>query len=281
MVVVQHDNPVAFAERVMPFLLERECENCNLIGMIGAIARNELAPTRHPLRLLFTIEQSGALEGVVAQTMHRAMLVSKMSVSAANALAESLRDLNWEGDGVNGPVQTADVLAAKLCDLTVRSMRLRTCLRVFELRALSSPRPASGSFVVASHQHAQLLQDWRSDFATEIGEPGRDPIEFIQKMIDDRRLFLWCDPEPRCMTGIAGPTPSGIRINSVYTPPEFRGRGYASNLVAAVSQDQLNRGRTFCFLFTDLSNPTSNKIYQQLGYRAVTDFHDWEIGKSF
>jgi predicted GNAT family acetyltransferase len=71
--------------------------------------------------------------------------------------------------------------------------------------------------------------------------------------------------------GVAGPTPSGIRIGPVYTPPEHRGHGYASNLVAAASQRQLDAGRRFCFLFTNLANPTSNRIYQLLGYVPVVD----------
>jgi predicted GNAT family acetyltransferase len=73
------------------------------------------------------------------------------------------------------------------------------------------------------------------------------------------------------MVGVAGPTPNGIRINAVYTPPEFRRRGYASACVAEVSQRMLDSGRKFCFLFTDLANPTSNKIYKAIGYRHVAD----------
>ena len=73
------------------------------------------------------------------------------------------------------------------------------------------------------------------------------------------------------MCGVGGPTPNGIRIGPVYTPPEFRGRGYASACVAAASQLQLDAGRRFCFLFADLSNPTSNHIYQEIGYEPVGD----------
>jgi hypothetical protein len=57
----------------------------------------------------------------------------------------------------------------------------------------------------------------------------------------------------------------------VYTPPELRGRGYASALTAHVSAEQLAAGRSFCFLYTDLANPTSNRIYVALGYERVCD----------
>jgi predicted GNAT family acetyltransferase len=73
------------------------------------------------------------------------------------------------------------------------------------------------------------------------------------------------------MVGAGGETPNGIRIGPVYTPPQRRSRGYATSLTAAASADQLGRGRRFVFLFTDLANPTSNKIYQAIGYRPVCD----------
>ena len=73
------------------------------------------------------------------------------------------------------------------------------------------------------------------------------------------------------MTGFSGPTPNGIRIGAVFTPPDLRRRGYASACVAAVSQSVLDAGRKFCFLYADIANPTSNHIYQEIGYQPVCD----------
>ena len=67
------------------------------------------------------------------------------------------------------------------------------------------------------------------------------------------------------------PIAGGARIGPVYTPPEERGRGYASNLVANVSAGALERGAGACYLYTDLGNPTSNTIYRRLGYRQVAE----------
>ena len=76
---------------------------------------------------------------------------------------------------------------------------------------------------------------------------------------------------PVSMAGYAGPTPNGIRIGAVYTPPEQRKKGYASAVTGGLSQHMLDLGYRFCFLFTDLLNPTSNHIYQQIGYKPVCD----------
>lgn len=71
--------------------------------------------------------------------------------------------------------------------------------------------------------------------------------------------------------GFGGETPNGVRIGPVYTPPAERGRGYASALVASISRDRLDEGKRFCFLFTDLANPTSNRIYERIGYERVCE----------
>ena len=73
------------------------------------------------------------------------------------------------------------------------------------------------------------------------------------------------------IAGFGGPTPNGIRIGPVHTPRARRGRGYGTAVTAAVTRLQLARGRTLCFLYTDLANPTSNAIYRRLGYVTVCD----------
>jgi uncharacterized protein len=93
-----------------------------------------------------------------------------------------------------------------------------------------------------------------------------------------RSLHLWEDGDVVSLAGTGGRTPNGIRIGPVYTPPDARRRGYASALVAAVSQAELDAGRRFCFLFTDLHNPTSNHIYQAIGYTPVRDVEAYAFG---
>ena len=73
------------------------------------------------------------------------------------------------------------------------------------------------------------------------------------------------------LAGFGGPTPNGIRIGPVYTPPDLRGRGYGTAVTAEVSRLLLDRGHRFCFLYTDLANPTSNAIYMRIGYEPVCD----------
>ena len=121
--------------------------------------------------------------------------------------------------------------------------------------------------------------DWLNGFFKEAAQEPPDPTRARKQF----ELYLKADPKLRglmiwdrngiqvSMAGYAGPTPNGIRIGPVYTPPEKRNKGYASSLTAKLSQELLNMGYKYCFLFTDLMNQTSNHIYQQIGYNPVCD----------
>ena len=128
-----------------------------------------------------------------------------------------------------------------------------------------------------------LVLRWWISFGEEVlheGGPGGDQAEAA---VDHRLsspsagILLWEDSgEPVSTAGWGGPTPNGVRVAPVYTPPELRGRGYATALTAELSQRLLDGrlfegGRRFCFLYTDLANTTSNAIYERIGYRRVAE----------
>jgi hypothetical protein len=124
--------------------------------------------------------------------------------------------------------------------------------------------------------------DWLQAFADEaLGEaPHVEDMEltYRRKEADpDGAWLVWDDGGPVSLAAYGNPTPSGIRIGPVYTPPEQRGRGYATSLVADLTADRLAAGMAFCFLFTDLSNPTSNAIYARIGYEPVADWDQWSF----
>lgn len=66
--------------------------------------------------------------------------------------------------------------------------------------------------------------------------------------------------------------PHGRSVGPVYTPPYFRGKGYATSAVAQLSRLLLRQGNDYCALFADLSNPISNHVYQKIGYRPLCDY---------
>ncbi len=149
------------------------------------------------------------------------------------------------------------------------------------------PSPCSGAARVADEGDRTLLVDWLRAFSIEAlaeDEPDEAALEASveHKLVaDDGAYVLWeVGGEPVSCAGYGSSTPSGTRVGPVYTPPEHRGRGYASAVTAHVSADRLAAGRRFCFLYTDLANPTSNKIYADIGYRPVCAALQVEFGES-
>ena len=270
--VVPLSDPADFLARAGPLLLADEARHNLILGLAGTL-RDQ--PTRYPQFELWLVEDAGAVVGAALRTLpYRLVLARPTKATALPALAEALEDLPGVVGGVPEAGEFADAWTAR----TGEVVRVDLGQGIYALERVIPPRPAAGESRRAGAADRELLLDWLRAFADEaIGEVTEE-VE-LQRMIDirvtddpDYGFVLWEDDgRPVSLTGFGSPTPSGIRIGPVYTPPELRGRGYASALVAAVSQERLDAGRSFCFLYTDLANPTSNKIYVDIGYERVCD----------
>ena len=136
---------------------------------------------------------------------------------------------------------------------------------------------------LATLDDVNLVTHWIKAFQEEaLGESisDEDAREWAQNRIGDEGVFLWelPDGERVSLACKTRPISHVISVGPVYTPPEQRGYGYASRCVAALSQYLLDSGWERCSLFTDLANPTSNSIYQKIGYRPVCDFNQYVFG---
>src|SRR4029450_8510853 len=123
-----------------------------------------------------------------------------------------------------------------------------------------------------------LLLDWLRAFVTESVPDPDDAFRRLERTLESRfraqsaGFWLWQDEgRPVSLAGFGGPTPWGIRIGPVYTPPELRRRGYGTAVTAGAAQMPPEPGHRFCFLYTGLANPTSNAIYMRIGYEPVCD----------
>ena len=275
--VVESHDPSHFARRVTPLLLEREALNSVIFGILSRLTARPTGGDTHDLPpLLCAVESSsGPPAAVAVMTPPRPLLLSQAADGAGGGAVEALVDhLTRRGvslPAVVGPADVAERFAAAWTAGTGVAARLGVDLGVYQLDAVTPPRPVGGSMRPASPDDVDLAAAWAHAFDVEAalppsGETGRQRAE---RFIGAGQLFLWCDPGPVAMACKSFPSPNGIRVNFVYTPPENRRRGYASNMVATLSRRLLDEGHRFCFLNTDMANPTSNKIYQQIGYRYV------------
>ena len=147
-------------------------------------------------------------------------------------------------------------------------------MRLFRLGELLPPRPGpEGTARLAAGTDRDLLAGWFGAFAREVGEPsGEDHRAAVAERLGYAGITVWEDGGvPVSVAGRTRAVAGMVRVGPVYTPPEMRGHGYAGAATAAVSQAALDAGVREVVLYTDLANPTSNALYQRLGYRPVED----------
>lgn len=151
--------------------------------------------------------------------------------------------------------------------------------RIYGLNQVIPHARVAGSLRAADRSDVALLVAWTAHFNEELHMPGQQTPQQLEaevrRHVDQGRRFIWQEKEPVCFVGAGGPRRLVARIGPVYTPPEHRRRGYAGAAVAAASQLMLERGHPICCLYTDTSNPTSNHIYQEVGFRPVCDVEEY------
>jgi GNAT superfamily N-acetyltransferase len=136
------------------------------------------------------------------------------------------------------------------------------------------PDGVGGSARTARESDVPGLAVWMAEFLAEIHDDAGTggPEEMVRRRMRHGWKFVWEDGgELVSMAGVTKPAGRVSRVGAVYTPPRFRGHGYASAVTAAATRQGFADGAGAVMLYTDLSNPTSNKIYQALGYRRVGD----------
>ncbi len=191
-----------------------------------------------------------------------------------STLVDGLRREHGILPGVTGPTDVAMAFSAAWTEATSVAASVRLSFKVMELEAVRPPTWPSGELQFAMEKDVELLSAWTHRFIDETGLPEEDrpaaSPEVVRERVTRRGLHLWTvDGVPVTM---AAASPGSLaRIGGVYTPREYRRRGYASACVARLSQSLLDGGSTKVTQSTDATNPTSNKIYEGLGYRCVGD----------
>jgi predicted GNAT family acetyltransferase len=271
-------NAEEFASRAAAFLaarIERNVVATILINLRGGHPVGEQDP-------LFAcgVDGQGELCAAALRTPPWPLLVTEMDESAADALLDAWLRADPAPPGVNGLAASSRAVAARWAARTGGRtwLSMGQAMHVLE-QVTDPPRPAPGELRAADPADRALLAGWMRAFIGEVGIPGADRAgEMVDAQLLRGRLFVWFDERPASLVSTS-PTVAGVtRVGPVYTPPELRQRGYASSAVAAVSRQALGAGAQRCALFTDLSNPTSNKIYADVGYRRIADWEEHAFG---
>lgn len=260
------DDPAAFLTRVTPYLVADEPRHNLMLAVAGTLVAH---PQLYPEHRLWLASDDDGIAGAALRTPPWHVLLARPRDDAA--LAALAGAVDQDVSGVVGAVPEVH----RFVELRGGSSRQAMAQGVYALERVEPIAAVSGRTRDANAADRALLLGWWHAFMRD-ALPDAD-VSRASTALDhrlsaaDAGVVLWCDPEPVAFAAYGGPTPNGIRIGPVYTPPEHRGRGYATSLVAGLSQRLLDAGRRFCFLYTDLTNPTSNAIYVRIGYRLVCE----------
>ena len=274
--IVRYDGARAFLRRAEPWLLEREAENSLLLGVADSLSDNAQG-YESPLYFA-TIERGGEVQGCAFRTPPYKLGLTRMPVEAAPLVASDVAEVYDSLPAILGPPDVARRVGRAWAAIKgVRAVD-GTRQRVHSLERVRSPvRKAAGGMRLANESDLALATSWIRSFVGDTGAYHmRDPEARAEHLVASKRLALWVDREPVSMAVFPTRTRTRntARVSLVYTPDEHRRGGYASALVARVSRHLLDSGCRWCVLYTDLANPTANKIYRAIGYRPVQDVMD-------
>jgi predicted GNAT family acetyltransferase len=220
---------------------------------------------------------AATLVGCAFRTPPNQVGVTELPADAIEPLVASLRETYLNLPGVAGPEPTATAFANAWTARFTGQWWLENRQRLHSLERVALPSPlASGMLRNALAPDVPVARAWMAGFIRETGvrHVGADAAE---RLIEQGRLHVWVDGEPRAMVAAVRDTPNTAGVGAVFTPPPFRNRGYASAAVARLSQRLLDSGRRSCFLYTDVASAASSAIFTRLGYAPVDDVVEIKI----
>jgi predicted GNAT family acetyltransferase len=262
------------------FLARREAVNNVLLGLAATLQVNPAFSTLPPYFGVVESAQEVILAGLV--TPPNRLHVSYCEQPAAmDLLVADVRAFYPLLPGVSGPVPVSQWFAERWQRLTGAQITRSMAERTYQLTQVSMPTGIAGQARRATEADLDLLAEWYAAFEAEaFGEATSDARARVERVLatPTRGIYLWVvGGQTVSLAGYGSPTPHGIRVGPVYTPPALRGHGYASALVAWMSQRLLDEGRRYVFLFTDLKNATANHIYQTIGYQPIIDVDEFKF----
>lgn len=274
-----YDDPRAFRALADPFYGADTFRHTIALTVMARF----LGVPREPAPIMGTLHDNGELVGVALRTPPWPVIVS--GLPADPRLVDSFLTQWLAADpdmpGVSGPTENAQLVADAWVRRTGGGTKVRLASRLFRLGELVPPT-TTGRAREATEDDIPLLVRWRLEFHRQavhfqpLPDEGDAPVRRMFENGDS--IILWEDDGKPVSWALASAPIGGMsRIGPVYTPAEHREHGYGSAVTAAVAQHAMNAGAADVILFTDLTNPVSNSIYQKIGFRPVYDSTELEF----
>ena len=267
------------AATFLDMTLELRGRHPALTNVLGSVADAVAAGTRYDSELWVVVRNEGTVVGAALRTAPWPLVATPMPPDAARAIGAFLAGRDPALTDISGPEDAATAIAAGMGRR--HTVRMRDTVRV--LGRLAEPPTCPGRARRAADEDLGLVLAWFAEFDAEARTPASTTEALVRSQVGDGRLWVWesADGEPTAMGGHARtvPTPNGRvgRIGPVYTSPGRRRRGYGSAVTHAVATALLPQCDTV-MLYADAANPDSNSVYARLGFGAVDEIVELELG---
>jgi predicted GNAT family acetyltransferase len=262
-------------------LLQDEVKYGLILGIAGRLIDDPHAYGEPDPWFCTLTDDIGVCAVAMRTPLHKVLLAHFSGDPAVNAtkLAEAISTTSKNIPGVTGEKEIAGYFIEHWCKTHSTRVVGSQAQRIYRLERIRDIKFASGKLRMATLADRALIVKWAHAFhqdvypSTNLNVPESDVVPKILR----KEVYVWVNPVPVSMVGKASPTENGVRIGLVYTPPEFRGKGFATSCVASLCRQLLGSGFKYCMLYTDLANPTSNSVYQKIGFIPVCDSVEYAI----
>lgn len=266
-----------FLEHVEAVLMEEELLNNLPLGVLYRLIEDDRSPNTY---FLASVDEGDQPLLIMLQTQSHLILSASSDAAseklaaccdAAAAYISHLNDVHIPG--IIGIRPVADAFAEAWQRNVKQDYETEMDQRVYGCSEVKSVPVSPGYFRMAAQSDAALITEWIQEFCEEAlgGISEKAAEEMALSGINRSAIVVWEDGGPVSMAQKTRPTRHGAVVNMVYTPRRFRGKGYASSCVAALTRSILDGPGKFASLYTDLSNPVSNRIYMNIGYEPLAD----------
>lgn len=273
-----YDTAESFLNRTLKYLEKDEAENNLIIGICNKIKEHGGLYKEKPFFAALEDGDKVILAGAMTPPRQMLLYGKDYSPEDIKLFCDNIKKGGISLPGANGESELVKQFAGTWSEINNCTYRPGMNMRTYKLEKVKYRGNAEGSLRLADEQDTELVTNWIRNFNDDADLDAISHDEALKTAefeIKNRLLYIWEDGNRVSMAASTRETEHGKVLALVYTPKEYRNKGYASACVAALSQHILDSGKKFCALFTDLANPTSNSIYMKIGYEPICDFDEY------
>jgi predicted GNAT family acetyltransferase len=276
MKIDQFNTAESFYDQAKDYLFSDAARHHLLLRICNTLIEH---PERYTIPPYLSIVKSqSSVIAVAIQTPPYGLVLSKIQdLQAIDLIIENLSQNKIQLPTVSGLPTATKAFVDKWSILTQQSYHLENQLKIHCLTQVNPINQSNSELRLATLPDRELLLEWCQAFITE-AIPNPENVEhLVDSHLNQNSIYIWQDVTPVSIVCGSGNITIGGNISLVYTPPQYRQKGYATSSVATLTQNLLDQGYPNCYLFTDLANPTANHIYHKIGYQPICDWHLYQF----